>query len=43
MLRGTPFLEIIREVLRNRHDVVMITAEDDGSLKRMLFGSTTMT
>jgi nucleotide-binding universal stress UspA family protein len=42
MLRGTPFVEIIREVLRNRHDLVMMTAEDGGRLKRVLFGSTIM-
>lgn len=41
-LYGTPFLEIIREVLRNRHDLAMITAEGGSSLKQMLFGSTTM-
>jgi nucleotide-binding universal stress UspA family protein len=42
MLCGTPFLEIIREVLRNEHDLVMITAEGRGGLKERLFGSTTM-
>ena len=42
MLYGTPFLEIIREVLRNEHDLVMTTAEGRGSLKERLFGSTTM-
>ena len=42
LLYGTPFLEIIREVLRNEHDLVMITAEGRGGLKEMLFGSTTM-
>jgi universal stress protein E len=42
MLYGTPFLEIIREVLRNEHDLVMTTAEDRGGLKERLFGSTTM-
>ena len=42
MLCGTPFLEIIREVLRNEHDLVMTTAEGRGSLKERLFGSTTM-
>ncbi|MCX8037605.1 MAG: universal stress protein [Candidatus Sumerlaeia bacterium] len=39
---GTPFLEIIREVLRRRHDLVMIAAEGGGRLSQMLFGSTTM-
>jgi nucleotide-binding universal stress UspA family protein len=42
MLHGTPFLEIIREVLRNEHDLVMTTAEGRGGLKDRLFGSTTM-
>jgi universal stress protein E len=42
LLYGTPFLEIIREVLRNKHDLVMTTAEGRGGLKEMLFGSTTM-
>jgi len=41
-LYGTPFLEIIREVLRSQHDLVMITAEGRGGLGEMLFGSTTM-
>jgi len=38
---GTPFLEIIREVLRNRHDVV-IKAADKGGLITRVFGSTDM-
>ena len=42
MLCGTPFLEIIREVLRHEHDLVMTTAEDSGVLKEKLFGSTAM-
>lgn len=42
VLVGTPFLEIIREVLRNQHDLVMTTAEGQGGLKERLFGSTTM-
>jgi universal stress protein E len=41
VLSGTPFLEIIREVLRNRHDLVMMLAEGQGGLKERLFGSTT--
>ena len=40
ILSGTPFLEIIREVLRNQHDLVIITAE--GGAGEMLFGSTSM-
>lgn len=39
VLMGTPFLEIIREVLRNKHDLVMKTARGKG---RLLFGSTAM-
>jgi nucleotide-binding universal stress UspA family protein len=42
VLCGTPFLEIIREVLRNEHDLVMTTAERRGGVKERLFGSTTM-
>jgi len=42
VLRGVPFIEIIREVLRNRHDLVMITVEKKSGLKGMLYGTTTM-
>ena len=42
MLYRTPFLEIIREVLRNEHDLVRTTAEGRGGLQDRLFGSTTM-
>jgi nucleotide-binding universal stress UspA family protein len=42
VLHGTPFIEIIREVLRNGHDLVMITAEDVKGLKNILFGTTSM-
>lgn len=42
ILCGTPFLEIIREVLRNQHDLVMMTAEGNGGVKDVLFGSTSM-
>jgi nucleotide-binding universal stress UspA family protein len=42
VLCGTPFLEIIREVLRNQHDLVMMTARGKGELREMLFGSTTL-
>lgn len=41
VLSGTPFLEIIREVLRNGYDLVMIMAEGRGGLKERLFGRTT--
>jgi nucleotide-binding universal stress UspA family protein len=42
MLYGTSFLQIIREVLRDKHDLVMITAEGRGGLRERLFGSTAM-
>jgi universal stress protein E len=42
VLVGTPFLEIIREVLRSKHDLVMKTAMGKGGLREMLFGSTAM-
>jgi nucleotide-binding universal stress UspA family protein len=40
VLVGTPFLEIIREVIGNRQDLVMMTADGKGGLKERLFGST---
>jgi nucleotide-binding universal stress UspA family protein len=42
VLSGTPFLEIIRQVLRKKHDLVMIAAEGKGVLAERLFGSTSM-
>ena len=42
MLHGKPFLEIIREVLRNEHDLVMTTAAGGDGLKEKLFGSAAM-
>jgi nucleotide-binding universal stress UspA family protein len=43
VLVGTPFLEITRQVLRRRHDLVMMTTDGmAGGLKRVLFGSTSM-
>ena len=41
VLVGTPFLEIVREVLREQHDLVIKTPEDPGWLDR-LFGSDDM-
>jgi universal stress protein E len=36
VLSGAPFLDIIREVIRNEHDLVMITAEGkQGSILRI--------
>jgi nucleotide-binding universal stress UspA family protein len=40
LLRGTPFLEIIREVLRRSHDLVIMTTEGKVGLRGALFGST---
>jgi universal stress protein E len=42
MMYGIPFIEIIQEVLRSQHDLVIITAEGRAALKEMLFGNTTM-
>ena len=42
ILGGTPWLEIIREVLRNNHDLVMITPQKKAKFKEMLFGTSTM-
>ena len=42
VLCGTPFLEVTREVLRSRHDLVILTAEGRGGAKERLFGSTSM-
>jgi len=39
---GTPFIEIIRTVLRSRHDLVMMSADGHRRLKGMLFGSTSL-
>ena len=37
---GTPFLEIIRTVLRHRHDLVMKTVEPERRWKQVFWGST---
>jgi nucleotide-binding universal stress UspA family protein len=42
VVSGTPFLEIIRQVLREKHDLVIIAAEGKGGLAERLFGSTSM-
>jgi universal stress protein E len=39
---GKPFIEIIRAVLRNKHDLVMMASEEHGSLRGKLFGSTAL-
>ncbi len=40
VLVGTPFLEIIREVLREQHDLVIASAEGGSVVKNVFFGST---
>lgn len=42
VLYGTPFLEIIRQVLAARHDLVIIAAEGRAGSRQALFRSTTM-
>ncbi len=42
ILTGIPFLEIIREVIRKDHDLVIVTPEGKSEFKDMLFGTTTM-
>ncbi len=42
VLMGSAFLEITRAVLRERHDLVIMTAEVPGGLKNLMFGSTSM-
>ncbi len=36
---GQPFLEIIRQVISNKHDLVMMTADGKGGLREQLFGT----
>jgi universal stress protein E len=42
VLVGHAFLEIIREVIRNKHDLVVMTAEGKDGFRERLFGSTSM-
>ncbi|MDQ7000650.1 MAG: universal stress protein [Mariprofundus sp.] len=42
VVTGTPFLEIVRQVLRDKHDLVILAAEGVGGIKERLFGSTSM-
>jgi len=42
VLAGKPFIEIIRQVLRNHHDLIIKCAEGPTSLRDTLFGSTDM-
>jgi universal stress protein E len=40
LVLGTAWLEIIRQVLRGRHDLIVVGTRDRTGLSRMLFGST---
>ena len=40
LLVGTPFLEVIREVLRGEHDLVIASAEGGSVVESVFFGST---
>jgi len=42
VLVGNPSLEVIREVVRNKRDLVIMTAEGRTGLRQRLFGSTSM-
>lgn len=42
VLVGKPFLEIIRQVLRNKHDLVIKCVDSSTSLKDVFYGSTDM-
>ena len=42
VLAGTPFVQIIREVLRNGHDLLMMTANGKTGVKARLLGSTSL-
>jgi nucleotide-binding universal stress UspA family protein len=42
VLVGTSFLEIIRQVLRNSHDLVILSAEGEVGFRDLFFGGTTM-
>ena len=42
LLKGRPFVEIIRKVLRDKHDLVIIPSEGKTRFKEHIFGSTSM-
>jgi universal stress protein E len=42
LVLGTAWLEIIRQVLRGRHDLIVVGTRDRSGLRRMLFGSTSV-
>lgn len=42
VVEGTAFLEVIRQVLRDSHDLVITAAEEKKGIRRRLFGTTSM-
>ncbi|MBE9567075.1 MAG: universal stress protein [Proteobacteria bacterium] len=42
VITGTPFMEVIRQVLREKHDLVILASEGKGGIRERLFGSTSM-
>jgi nucleotide-binding universal stress UspA family protein len=42
VVAGIPFIEIIRQVLRDRHDLVILASEGKGGVNERLFGATSM-
>lgn len=42
VLAGTPFLEVIKEIIREKHDLLMKSAEERSRFKSILFGTTDM-
>jgi nucleotide-binding universal stress UspA family protein len=42
LVTGIPYLEIIRQVLRDKHDLVILASEGKGGLNERLFGATSM-
>ncbi len=42
LILGKPWLEIIRQVLRGRHDLVVVGTHQRSGLQRLLFGSTAL-
>ncbi len=42
LVAGDGWLEIIRQVLRGKHDLVVIGKREENDLRRMLFGNTSM-
>lgn len=42
VVTGTPFLEVIRQVLRDKHDLVILAAEGKRGVNDRLFGATSM-